>query len=230
MRRFRAAWLVPVIGCVLVGVGCIVFARGCSSPADQLNSSDPATVKQGIANLANSKTDAAVETLVTVAAREDPTTAREAVRAIARINSPAAVKALSQVAATEKRTELRVEATVGLARQSAPEAAQTLRTMVQTEPDASVRGTAAASLSRVGPYRDAILLCEQAEKETDLGAQLREVRAVEQLLGIRFDFDPKAPPQKRRQSIQNMKGLIPMFVKRLQDFSPVKKGSDALPK
>jgi len=217
MMRSGAVWLLAATLSALV-------CAGCSDSAADVNSSDAKARKRAIDDLRKRDNDVAAQTLATVTSHDDVNTAREAVRALSRMTAPAAARAMARVAREDKRPEVRMEAAVGLAYQPAAEATQALRDMVQSEPDPAVRGAAAASLGRAGAFRDALLLLAQAEKEQDLAAQTREVAALEFLVGLRFGFNPKDPPEKRRKAIENIKRMAPMFVKKLETYSPVKKG------
>ena len=199
MRREAQRW--TVLGaCFLAAV-----AAGCSDPAAQLNSDDPAARIEAIRSLAQQGTDAAVDEMARTAAQADEATAGEAVRGLGRIETQRALGALVGVAESDARPQVRTEAAFQLGYRRDARAAESLGGVLRSAPDARVRAAAAASLGKLGRLQDVELLVQAAETDPDVAVQCAAVRAVERVVRLEFLYDPTAPEAERREAIARVR-------------------------
>lgn len=109
--------------------------------------------------------------------------------------------------AEEKRGAVRQEAVIQLGRQRSPEALAVLRQVIKTDPDPRVRAAAATSIATQRSLLDVPLLVQVAENETDPLVQARAVGSVEQLVGLKFGYDPTASPAERKKALLRMRSI-----------------------
>ena len=202
MRREPQRW--AVLGaCLLAAV-----AAGCSDPADQLNSADPAARIEAIRSLAQQGTDAAADEIARTAAQADEATAGEAVRGLGRIETQRALGALGAlvaVAESDARPRVRTEAVVQLGYRRDARAAESLGGVLRTDRDARVRAAAAESLGKLGRLQDVERLVQAAETDPDVAVQCAAVRAVERVVRLEFLYDPTAPAEERQQALARVR-------------------------
>jgi HEAT repeat protein len=199
MRREAQRW--TVLGaCFLAAV-----AAGCSDPAAQLNSDDPAAHIEAIRSLAQQGTDAAADEMARTAAQADEATAGEAVRGLGRIETQRALGALVGAAESDARPQVRTEAVVQLGYRRDARAAESLGGVLRSDPDAPVRAAAAASLGKLGRLQDVELLVQVAETDPNVAVQCAAVRAVERVVRLGFLYDPTAPEAERREAIARVR-------------------------
>ena len=211
----------------LVGMALLAlpFAAGCDE-------GPPATNEKGmqvrrIQELAAEDTPEAVRRIAAVAADEDPDMARKAVWALARCRHPKSREALADVVARDVRPPLRREAVSIFGQlpreQVRPEELTVLRRAARSDPDTSVRGEAAAALGVVGGLEDVRLLVEVAVKTENLAVQARAVRAIEDLLDVRFRYDAKAPPGERAKALARVEAMAPAIAEKYMKYHPGKR-------
>jgi HEAT repeat protein len=187
------------------GLSLLLLMAGCSDPSKGLTSSDPQVRAQAIRELSASGADAAARQVASVARHEDDRTASQAILALGRMASPCAAEALKDVVTAERRVALRRLAAVSLTQRPEPLAAEALRRAVKTDTSPEVRAEAALGLARRGTVDDVYLLADAATSEPDSRAAHSEVTAVETLVGLRFPYDPAAPPEVRRECLERMR-------------------------
>jgi HEAT repeat protein len=192
-----------------IGAAGAAFLSGCGDPTADLDSGDAATTVKALRECAKIDSENVATKVAGIVEHEDTMVAAEAVRSLGRMDRPVARKALRDVAtgAREKRGAVRQEAVIQLGRQDDPEVLPVLRQVVQADPDPSVRAAAATSIARQRSLPDVALLVEIAEKETDPIVQARAVGAVERLIGLKFGYDPKDPPELRRKALLRMRSI-----------------------
>ena len=199
MRREAPRW--AVLGaCLLAAV-----AAGCSDPADQLNSADPAARIEAIRSLAQQGTDAAADEIARTAAQADEATAGEAVRGLGRIETQRALGALVAVAESDARPRVRTEAVVQLGYRRDARAAESLGGVLRADRDARVRAAAAESLGKLGRLQDVERLVQAAETDPDVAVQCAAVRAVERVVRLEFLYDPTVPAEERQQALARVR-------------------------
>jgi HEAT repeat protein len=180
-----------------------------------------------IQELAEEDSPEAVRQIAAVAADEDSDMARKAVWALARCQHPESREALAGVVARDARPPVRREAVSVLAQlpreQVRPEGLTVLRRAARSDPDASVRGEAAAALGVVGGLEDVRLLVEVAVKTEDLAVQARAVRAIEDLIDVRFRYDAKAPPGERAKALARIEAMAPAIAEMYMKYHPGKR-------
>lgn len=184
-----------------------VWPAGCSDPSADLNSPDSDVCREALRECAKSDADGVVERVAEVVAHDDTMVAVEAVRALGSMRTARAIEILGEVAsgARDKRNAIRQEAAIQLGRQQGPEALEVLRKVVKVDPDPGVRAAAITSLRWRQSLKDVPLLVEVAETETDRVVQARAVRAVEQLVSLRFGYDPASSAEERQKAIGRMR-------------------------
>ena len=188
---------------ILVPLGVFGLAlAGCSDPAEKLKSADPAVCIEGLRQLARRESDEAVDRILGAANHPDEMVAVEAVRTLGDMRNPKATAAIGQVASQNKRAAVRQEAVIQLGRREGPEALVVLRKVVQVDPDPRVRGGALTAIVRQRSLGDVPLLVRVAESDGDLLVQTQAVGAVERLVGIRYRFNPSAPPEARQRVLE----------------------------
>jgi len=198
MRREAQRW--TVLGaCFLAAV-----AAGCSDPAAQLNSDDPAVRIEAIRSLAQQGTDAAADEICEAVNTRDLMTAQTAVRSLGQMSAPRAQAALKKIATREPRRELRQEAVVALGYRRDESSPEILRQLVRTDADPQVRAAAATALGRAGNPGDIPLMVEVMLADEDVRVQGRAVGAINRFTGVRFLFDETAPPQERRKRLEEI--------------------------
>ena len=191
---------------------------GCNDPADDLRSGDLNERIQAIRQLAREGGDSAAQQIAEAVAHPDEATAAEAVRGLGRIAKPRAAEALVAVAEADKRPRVRAEAAVQLGRRRDASAARTLRALVKSDPDPVVRGAAAMGLGHQGNLADVTGLLDVAESDPDPVVQSRAVGAIEQMIGLRFKFDPWASDEERAKAMQRVRYLAPHAATFLQEW------------
>jgi HEAT repeat protein len=196
MRREAKRW--AVLGACLLAT----VAAGCSDPAAQLNSGDPAKRLEAIRALARKDSDAAADKICEAVNTCDLMTAQTAVRSLGWMKAPRAQAALKEIATREPRRELRQEAVTALGYRHDESSPEVLRQLVRTDADPQVRGAAATSLGRVGTPADIPLLVDVMMADEDVRVQGRAVGAIERFVGVRFMFDETASPQDRRKRLE----------------------------
>ncbi len=213
-----------VVWAAMVAVGSL-WVGGCNDPEKDLESTDQRKVMDATRRVAERKDDAAVDQIAKVVANQDTMTAAGAVRSLGSIRRDRAVKVLSEIAsgATEKRAAVRQEAVIQLGSQKGPEALNTLRQVIKADPDPRVRAAAATSLSRQHSLPDVALLVQVAEAEQDPVVQARAVGSVERLIGLKFGYDPQAPPAERQKALLRMRSIALTAAAGLEDARRNKK-------
>ena len=182
---------------------------GCSDPADDLQSDNLNERIQAIRQLGREGGDSAARQIAEAVSHPDEATAAEAVRGLGRIAKPSAAEALVAVAEADKRPRVRVEAVVQLGRRRDEPAARTLRALVKSDPDPGVRGAAAMGLGHQGDLGDVTRLLEVVETDSNPVVQGRAVGAIEQMLGLRFEFNPWASPEERAKAMRRVREVAP---------------------
>lgn len=214
-----------VVWALMVGVGSL-WVGGCSDPTQGLESPDPSKVVEAARKAATTKDDQVVERVAKKASHPDTMVSAEVVRSLGMMRRPRAVKILTEIAsgATEKRSAVRQEAVIQLGSQKDPEALKTLRQVITADPDPRVRAAAATSLSRQHSLPDVALLVQVAEAEQDPVVQARAVGSVERLIGLKFGYDPQAPPAERQKALLRMRSIALTAAAGLEDARRGKKG------
>ena len=211
----------------LVGMALLALplAAGCDEVPPATN--EKVMQVRRIQELAEEDSPEAVLRIAAVAADEDPDMARQAVWALARCRHPESRKALAGVVARDARPPLRREAVSVLGQlpreQVRPEELTVLRHAARSDPNASVRGEAAAALGVVGGLEDVRLLVEVAVKTENLAVQARAVRAIEDLLDVRFRYDAKAPPGERAKALARIEAMAPAIAEKYMKYHPGKR-------
>jgi len=184
-----------------------VWSAGCSDPSADLNSPDSDVCREALRECAKSNADGVVDRVAEVVAHDDTMVAVEAVRTLGSMRTARAVGILGEVAsgARDKRNAIRQEAVIQLGRQQEPEVLEVLRKVVKVDPDPRVRAAAVTSIAWQRSLKDVPLLVEVAETETDRVVQARAVRAVEQLISLRFGYDPASSSEERKKAIGRMR-------------------------
>jgi len=185
----------------LMSLTCLVLS-GCSEPQDGGSSTDPARGVRAIHEAAAADNDRAAQQVAKAVQDNDPATAGEAVAALGRMSTPAAFEALGRVATSEPRAEMRQLGVTALAGRKNPRAAEVLKQVLRSDSSPAVRGEAAAGLARVGSLDDVDPLVSAATTETDPLAIRREIAAIERLVGVKFRYDPAAPPEEQRHVLE----------------------------
>ena len=211
----------------LVGMALLALplAAGCDEGPPATN--EKVMQVRRIQELAEEDTPEAVRQIAAIAADEDPDMARKAVWALARCRHPKSREALADVVARDARPPVRREAVSVLGQlpreQVRPEELTVLRRAARSDPDASVRGEAAAALGVVGGLEDVRLLVEVAAKTEDLAVQARAVRAIEDLIDVRFRYDAKAPPGERAEALARIEAMAPAIAEKYMKYHPGKR-------
>ena len=185
----------------LMSLTCLVLS-GCSEPEDGGSSTEMARQVRAIREAAAADNDRAAQQVAKAVQDNDPATAREAVAALGRMSTPAAVEALDRIATSEPRAEMRQLGVAALAGGKNPRAAEVLRQVLRSDSSPAVRGEAAAGLARVGSLDDVDPLVSAATTETDPLVIRREIAAIERLVGVKFCYDPAAPPEEQRHVLE----------------------------
>ena len=185
----------------LMSLTCLALS-GCSEPQDGGSSTDPARGVRAIHEAAAADNDRAAQQVAKAVQDNDTATAREAVAALGRMSTPAAVEALGRIATSEPRAEMRQLGVAALAGRGEPRAAEVLRQVLRSDSSPEVRGEAAAGLARVGSLDDVDPLVSAATTETDPLAIRREIAAIERFVGVKFRYDPAAPPEEQQRVLE----------------------------
>jgi len=203
-----------------VGLICLcgLVLSGCSGRED--SSTDPARQVRAIHEAAAADNDQAAEQVAKAVQDNNPATAREAVAALGRMSTPAAFEALKRAATSESRTDVRQAAAAALAGRKDPRAAEVLRQVLRSDSSPEVRGEAAAGLARVGTLDDVDLLVSSTVAETDPAATRREIAAIERLLGIKFRYDPAAPPEEQRRVLEAVRTVASRIAQDIKEGRP----------
>jgi HEAT repeat protein len=192
---------------ILAGVGM----AGCSR-AD--SSSDGADGRlRSLQRMAERGGEEAVRQLAEACHDNDVTLAAEAVSLLGRVAGASADAALAEVAASEPRAELRQMAVRALGERRAADSASILKRAVRSDSSPDVRGEAAAGLARLGIRAEAPGLIEAAVDETDTAVIAREMAAAEQLVGVHFPYDTRAPEAARREALRQAATLSASLVR-----------------
>lgn len=179
---------------------------GCSeSPVDKVQSDDPAKRLAGLEELSRQDTEQALNTATRMITHTDTETAEAAVRAIGRMPRRRAVTVLAKTAAEDPRPTVRQQAALALSYGTEPSSVEVLKQVAKTDAAPQVRAAAATSLGRLGSLADVEFLLAQAESETDPIVQSRAIGALERILGIGFTFDPAAPANLRRVTMERIR-------------------------
>ena len=211
----------------LMGMALLALplAAGCAEGPPAAN--EKVMQVRRIQELAEEDTPDAVRQIAAIASGEDPDMARKAVWALARCRHPESREALAGVVAREARPPVRREVVSVLGQlpreQVRPEELTVLRHAARGDPDASVRGEAAAALGVVGGLEDVRLLVEVAAKTRDLTVQARAVRAIEDLIDVRFRYDAKAPPEERAEALARIEAMAPAIAEKYMKYHPGKR-------
>ena len=211
----------------LTGMALVVLslAAGCAESPPAAN--EKVMQVRRIQELAEEDTPDAVRQIAAIASGEDTDMARQAVWALARSRHPESREALAGVVAREARPLVRREAVSVLGQlpreQVRPEELTVLRGAARSDPDASVRGEAAAALGVVGGLEDVRMLVEVAVKTEDLAVQARAVRAIEDLIDVRFRYDAKAPPEERAEALARIEAMAPAIAEKYMKYHPEKR-------
>ena len=198
-RAALAAWFI-------VGTAAALLA-GCRDPAEGVQSADTREVVKSVEELARRGSDEDIERIYEVTTHNNSLVAAEAVRGLGSIRRPKAVEALSRVVAEEQRSDIREEAVLQLGRQKEDPPISILRQVIQADPDARVRAAAATSIAGLRSWDDAALLMDVAERDPDLVVQSRAVSAVEDMIGLKFGYDSRAPMAERQKALARMRSI-----------------------
>jgi HEAT repeat protein len=204
-------------------VGLAALA-GCAEKAGDVESKDRSARLQGVRQLAAEDSAEAVARIERAASHPDALTAIEAVRVLGASPRPQARQALRKVIAEEPRAPVRREAVIFLGQRPkdrvGDEDLEVLRRVVVRDPDPRVRSDAAAALGTVGGLADVKLLVDVATTDEDLLVQSRAVRAIEDLLDLRFKYDSKAPAAEREAALRRVRDLAPAIAEKYMKYHP----------
>jgi HEAT repeat protein len=189
---------------------------GCQDPADKANSSDAVKAMEGLRELAKRGGDADVARIAEAVGHQDTMVASEAVRSLGSMRQAKAAEALKRVASTERRPEVREEAVLQLGRQTEGDPLVLLRRVVRSDPDPRVRAAAATSLGHMKSLADVPLLVEVAETDADPMVQARAVGAIERMIGLKFGYEAKDPPEERAKAVARVRSIAPTAAATLQ--------------
>ena len=210
--NIRTRTLAALVAAAMAGTG----TSGCSDSGAALQSGDADARIRAIHELAAQGTDAAARQLGAAARHEDARTAGEALAALGRVPGAEAGRVLAEAAAKDPRPALRQAAVMALTQRGGAEARPALRQAVRADPAPEVRGEAAAGQARVGTLEDVDLLVEAATADGNSPAVGREIAAIEQLLGVRFRYDPVASPEERQEALRRVRACAPDLAKKRQ--------------
>ncbi len=214
-RTRRALWLAMT--------GVLLAFSGCGEDAS-VESGDRHVRIRAIRDLSQEGDRKAARQLAEATRHEDTTTALAAVAGLGRMPNEEARKALREAVAGDERSKVRESAIVALAgeREHDPDPASTelLRRVARSDPDGSVRAAAASALSAMGTLEEVRFLVEMALAEDDARAQLRAVRAIEDLLDLRFKFDPNGTEAERRAALERIRSQAPAIAEKYRRFHP----------
>jgi HEAT repeat protein len=191
---------------LILAVGAMGVAAGCSNAPDRLKSSDPKEVTAAIREIAAWDNAKAVGLLKDfVATQGDEMLAIQAIRSLGLMFNEDAYQALEEIASSCTRSALRQEAVTAFGQNRNERFLPTLRKVVDLDPDTRVRGSAIAALAKYRNMADIPLFLSVANKETDPYVQGQAVGAMEKLLGMGlFGYSREAPAEKRREAIDRM--------------------------
>ncbi len=196
---------------LVAGVWTALALAGCNDPTADLDSDRAEEVIRALRACAQSGDEQVVDRVASVVTHPDVMVAGEAVRTLGRLRNPKAVEVLKELAAgaRDKRSAVRVEAVTQLGRrlEAREEVLPVLRQALKVDPDPRVRAAAATSIAKQRSLNDVALLVEVAENETDPVVQARAVGAVEQLVGLKFGYNPAAPKAEREAALRRMRRL-----------------------
>jgi HEAT repeat protein len=199
----------------MVGVGSLL--AGCTTTPK----GPPPEIGKKIAKageLLKQDSPEAVREVVEMVSQEESEIAKAVVWNLGQGGGDRAMAVLGQVAVNDKRAPVRQEAAMALCQRRNPVGADVLRQMAQSDTSPQVRAEAAAGLGRVGSPGDVDMLVQLAEtaSEEDRIVQSRAVGAAERLIGLRIDYDPKAPSAERAKALARLRMAAAAAVPHLQ--------------
>ena len=195
----RGLWGLVLAAAVSVGSGCS------ESSSEKVQSADQAKRVEGLRELSQERSGAALDVVKGAIGHEDAVTARAAVRAAGRMAGEESRAALEKTVRDDRRPEVRREAALALSGSRGPSLVASLRKVIETDPSPQVRAGAAISLGRVGGLDDVEFLVGVAQQDTDIEVQRQAVGALQRILGIGFTFDTSAPPEVRRLTLDRIR-------------------------
>ena len=189
----------------LLAVAALV-AAGCSdSSIDKVRSDDQAKRVEGLRELSEERSGAALDAVTGAIGHQDVVTARAAVRAAGRMAGEESRAALEKTVREDRRPEVRREAALSLSAARGPSLVESLKKAIQTDQSPQVRAGACISLGRVGGLDDVEFMIGVAQGDADIEVQRQAVGALQRMVGIGFTFDTSAPPEVRRLTLERIR-------------------------
>jgi HEAT repeat protein len=167
--------------------------------------------------MAQRRSEDAIEKIAPLVKHEDLIVATETVKALGQMRRPSADKVLRQAATSDARAAVRQEAVLQLGGARDAESRAVAKQAVKTDPDADVRASAITSIQKQRALDDVPLLLEVAETEKDVVVQARAVSAIEQMLHMKFNYDPKAPLAERQQALERIRASASRIAAELKE-------------
>ena len=206
MNRKQCTALIVVAGALTALAGVMWYWYGYGGRAASQAASDDPTVRLGAAQTLRGRSSGlAQETLRSLSGDPEPKVAIEAVRSLS-ADADANHDVLRRILQESPDGRIRGEAAAALGNSARTEPSL-LTSALADDPDPLARAGAARGLARLREPAALSALVDALEDES-AAVRIRAITAIGKIIGLRFEYDAKAPAAQRAAQARTVRRLL----------------------